>query len=141
LEIGDEDFDCAAGVQVTYQADRFGEDMSAAVGLIVACYTGYHGVAEIQVLHGFCDTARFVFVETIRMPGLDSTETAVAGADIAEDHKRGCASAPALADVRAVRTLADGMEPGRFDQPLKLTIFLPIRGFCFYPFGTIYHVN
>ena len=45
-----------------------------------------------------------------RAAGLDRAEAAGARADVAQDHEGGGAAAPALADVRAARLFADGVE-------------------------------
>src|SRR5690606_17759235 len=49
-------------------------------------------------------------------PGLDVAEGAGAGAGVAEDHHRGVALRPALADVRAGRLLAHRVQPLRAHQ-------------------------
>src|ERR1700686_2801159 len=49
----------------------------------------------------------------------DCAVGAVAGADVAEDHERGCAMFPALADVGAVRFLAHGMQVELTHQVLE----------------------
>src|SRR5215212_4927969 len=55
-------------------------------------------------------SARFIDVELRRLAGENGAEAAGAGADVAQDHEGRGAVVPALADVRAARLLADGVE-------------------------------
>ena len=56
------------------------------------------------------DAPRLVPVGDRRAAGVDGAEAAVPRADAAEDHEGRRAERPALADVRAARLLADGVE-------------------------------
>ena len=60
----------------------------------------------------------------------DRAVGAVPRADVAEDHERGGAVLPALADVRAVRFLADGMEVELAHQLLEPEVIADRRAPC-----------
>src|SRR5207248_1008892 len=57
-----------------------------------------------------------------RLAGLDVAEAAAAGADVPEDHEGRGPPFPALADVRAVRLLAHGVEVLGVDRLLQPAI-------------------
>ena len=65
----------------------------------------------------------------------DSTIGAIPGAHVAEDHERRCAVLPALADVGAMRLLADGMQVERPHQLLEAQIVGAAGCFHFQPAG------
>ena len=67
-------------------------------------------------------------VQRPRLAGRDGAVAAGAGARVAEDHERGGAGVEALADVRAVRLLADGVEALRAHQRLQLAVACAARG-------------
>ena len=53
---------------------------------------------------------RFVIVDGAGLAGLDRSESAGPRANIAQQHKRGGAAAPAFATIGAARCFADGMQ-------------------------------
>ena len=56
------------------------------------------------------DPQRLRAVDQVGLPVLHVAKAAAARADVAEDHEGGGAALPALADVGAVRLLADGVQ-------------------------------
>ena len=60
-----------------------------------------------------------------RLAGLHVAEAAAASADVAEDHERGGAALPALADVGAVGLLADRVEVVLLDRLLQAAVGRP----------------
>ena len=70
-----------------------------------------------------------------RLAVLHGAEPAGAGADVAEDHERGGAVVPALADVRAVRLFADRVEALLAHQPLQPHVAGRPRGADLQPLG------
>jgi len=68
---------------------------------------------------GFCHSMRLGDVVLWRTSMGDGAVSAIAGADVAEDHEGGGAVLPALADVGAVGFLADGMEVELAHQALE----------------------
>src|SRR6185312_12972077 len=111
-------------------ADRFdgaGELRGAAVGQIVAIDRGNDDVVEAELRHRLADARRLMRIEQIGPPGRDIAEGAGAGADAAEDHYRGMTFLPALADIRAGRFLAYGVELERAHQVARLAVFRRIR--------------
>ena len=70
------------------------------------------------------DARRLERVVPGRLAGLDVAEAAAARAGVAEDHERGGAALPALADVRAGGLLADGVQVLRADQLGQLAVAL-----------------
>ena len=73
-----------------------------------AVVAGRHPHGLLQALHGF--DIVIVDVGLRRAPGLDCAEIARARADFAQNHERGGAARPALADVRATCALADSVQ-------------------------------
>ena len=84
--------------------------LRAAVGHVVAIDHGDDGVLHAHLLHRLGHASRLVGVGEQRLAFADRAERAAARADLAEDHERGGAGAPALEDVRAARFLADGVQ-------------------------------
>jgi hypothetical protein len=91
--------------------DDLSKDGRAAVLALIAVDTGNDGVIKVHLLHRLLHTARLVPVEAVlRASRLYGAEAAGAGADVAQNHKRGGAAAPAFAHVGAVGALADRMQ-------------------------------
>src|SRR5215211_4222670 len=110
LEIRREDLDGAAGDLFPDLLDGGGEDRGPAVLQLVTVHARYDGVLEAHLSGSVGDAARFVEVELGGLACEDGAEAAGAGADVAQDHEGRGAVVPALADVRAARLLADGVE-------------------------------
>src|SRR5579884_1581607 len=96
--------------------------MSAVVREVVAVDAGDHRVAESHPGDRPGDPGRLERVVPGRLAGLDVAEAAASSADVAEDHERGGASLPALADVGACRLLADRVEVLLGDEPVELAV-------------------
>ena len=101
-------------------ADGLGPVRGAAVGEIVAIDAGDHGVLELEPAEHLGDAARLVRVGGQRAAGGDVAEPARPRADVAEDHDRQRAAVPALADVRAARALAHGVQLELLDHRAQL---------------------
>ena len=89
--------------------EREMEEIGVPVNLVVA------GLDERldengYIVPGLGDAGGFAEVEFGGAAGLDRAEVAGARADVAEDHDGGGAAGPALAEVGALRALADGVE-------------------------------
>ena len=125
LEVGDEHLDRAARELRVDLADGLGEDVRAEVRQVVAVHRGDHGVPQVQLGDGLRDARRLLDVVRRRAPVRDGAVGAVARADVAEDHERGRAVLPALADVRAVRFLADGVEVELLHHLLEAQVVRP----------------
>ena len=85
--------------------------IGAAVLQIVARDRRYYDVFQIHPAHGFGDALRFVFFERERFRSRDCAKSTCARATVARDHESGRAVAPALPTIRALRTLANGVQP------------------------------
>src|SRR5690606_17034294 len=99
----------------------------AAVGQIVAVDRSDDDVLETEPGGRRGDMFRLERIDLARHPGLDVAERAGARADVAEDHHRRVLLAPALADVRAGRLLADGVEAEFAHQRARLVVGLADR--------------
>jgi hypothetical protein len=135
LEVGDQDFDPAAGRELANEADGFGEDFGAAEVVVVAIHAGDDGVLQAERGDGFGDALRFVQVNGAGAAFGNGAETASACADVAEQHEGRGLVVPALADVGALRGFADGVQaeaPGKF---LELVKVLADRSFGAQPRG------
>ena len=94
----------------------------AVVRQVVAVDGRDHRVAQAHLLHLVRDAQRLERVVPGRHPRLDVAEPAAAGADVAEDHEGRRAALPALADVGAVRLLADRVQVVGLDRLLQLAV-------------------
>src|SRR2546430_8986660 len=77
-------------------------------------------MAQAHLLHPTGNGQRLERIVESRLARLHVAEAAAARAGVAEDHEGGGAAVPALADVRAGRLLADGVELVAVDQALEL---------------------
>ncbi len=84
--------------------------LGAAIGQIVAIDRSDHHMVEAELGDGVGDVLRLVRIERRGNAGGHVAEGAGAGADLAHDHHGRVLLAPALADVRAARFLADRHE-------------------------------
>src|SRR5579885_808549 len=82
-----------------------------------------------------CDRPWLAGIETIGAAGRDIAECAGAGADPAQNHDRGVLLLPALADIRARRLFAHGIELQFAHQPLGGAVFRRARRPDPQPFG------
>src|ERR671910_110711 len=121
-EVRGEHLDLAAGRHATDRADHADERARAEVGQVVAVHARDHGVAEPHLLDRLRHAERLERVVVGGLARLDVAEAAAARAGVAEDHERGGAALPALADVRARRLLADRVKPLALDHPAQLAV-------------------
>ena len=108
VEIGNEDFDDDAGIDLTDRADRFAEMLGSTVFEIVASDGGDDDVFEVHAAGSLGDPSGLIGLQCIRLGGFDGAETAGAGAFVTGDHESGGALSPAFPAVRALGLLADG---------------------------------
>ena len=127
VEVGDQDLHAHAGTGLAQGADGVGEDVGAAVGQVVTGDARHDHVLQAQAGERLGHAPRLVLVVPRGPPGLDGAEAAGAGARVAQDHDGGRALLPALADVGAVRLLADRVEAEPAEQLLQLVVVVAGR--------------
>ena len=110
LEIRNQHFDAALGQPLLDVANGLRKDRRTAIRQVVAIHRGDDGVLQRHLFDGFADAARLVDVERGRLAVRHRAVGAGARADVAEDHERGRAVMPALADVGAAGVLADRVQ-------------------------------
>src|SRR4029453_10014262 len=116
VEVGDEQFDAAAGQLGVDLADRLGVQPRPAVGQVVA---GDAGDGRVLQAHGggaLGHPAGLVGVVVGGLAGVDLAEVAAPGALVAADEERGLAVFPALVDVGAAGRFGDGVQALAADQ-------------------------
>src|ERR1700733_3380366 len=128
LEVGGGHLDLAAGCLAADLADDADEGGGALVGEVVAVDRGDDGVAQSHARDRARDAGGLERVVPGGLAGLDVAEATAARAGVAEDHERGGASLPALADVRAGGLLADGVQVLIANQLRELAVALPAGG-------------
>ena len=94
----------------------------AEVGQVVAVHRGHDAMAQSHLVHRVGHAQRLRAVDHLRHAGLHVAEAAPARAGVAQDHERGGAPLPALADVGAVRLLADGVQRLAAHQALDVAV-------------------
>ena len=135
LEVGDEDFDAAAGGLAANLFDDQGEGARAADEVVVAIDAGDDGVLQAERGHGFGDAAGLVEVDGLGAALGHGAESAAAGAEVAEHHEGGGFVVPALADVGAMSALADGVEAERAGEALEVVVVFAHGGAGLEPLG------
>ncbi len=110
LKVGDQDFDPAAGSHLTNLADGFGKHARAAPIVVIAIDAGDDRMPQAESGNCFGNPRRLLPVDGPRLAFGHGAEATVAGADVAEKHKRGGAMVPALAYVGALGRFADRMQ-------------------------------
>ncbi|MPL92900.1 hypothetical protein SDC9_39024 [bioreactor metagenome] len=115
-EVGGQDLDRGVGRAMAHGADRLGKMLGAAILEIVTVDRGDDDMLQPERLHRMGDAARLEHIKRIGPAGRDVAEGTAAGADLAHDHHRGVALAPAFADIRAARLFADGDQLVRFQD-------------------------
>src|SRR5690242_5728647 len=88
----------------------------AAIRKVVAVDGCNYRVGETKVFDRFSDVSRLHRVEIERITLVDGTESAMARAGIAAEHKRSRLVRPTFENVRAFRFLADCVEVQTVDQ-------------------------
>jgi len=116
FEIGNENFDRGVRVAMTNSADRRCPDAGAAIGEFVAGHACDDAMAKVHRRDGFSDSCRFAEIELRGTAGLNRAEITGTRADISENHQGRGTARPTLAQVRALRALADGVELVLVDQ-------------------------
>ena len=122
LEVGDENFNAAAGGLAANFFNDHGEGARAADEVVVAIDAGDDGVLQAERGHGFGDAARLVEVDGLGTALGHGAESAAARAQVAEHHEGRGFVVPALADVGAVGALADGVQVERAGQALEVVV-------------------
>ena len=107
-EVGDQHLDGALRILVPHGPNGRGPHARAAVLEVVAGDGSDHAMAQAHFKDAVGHTGGLAQVMLGGPAVLDRAEIAGARADVAQDHHRGRAAGPALADVRALRALADG---------------------------------
>jgi hypothetical protein len=112
-----------------------GKGASAADEIVVAVDAGDDGVIQAQRSHGLGHAAWLVEVNRLGTAFGHRAEAAAARTQVAQHHE-GCGFVvPALADVGAVRALADGIQLQRAGQPLQAVVVLAHRRARLEPLG------
>src|SRR5208282_2617344 len=135
LKIRDQHFDAAIGNQLADLTDRFGKDFGPAYVVVVAVYAGYDGMLQSEGGYGFGHAPRFIPVDRFGASFGHGAKAAAPGANIAEQHERGGLVIPALADVGALRRLADGVQTESARQLLQVVKVVAHGSFRSQPVG------
>src|ERR1700722_10796062 len=125
LEVGREHLDLTAWRLLADLADDADERGGALVGQVVAVDGGDDCVAQAHARDRACNAGGLERVVPGGLAGLYVAEAAAPGAGVAEDHERGGAALPALADVGAGGLLADGVQVLVANQLRELAVALP----------------
>ncbi len=123
-EVGRQHFDRALGHAVVHGADGGRPDGGAAVLEVVAGDGGDDGVLQIHAGDRLGHAGGLAEVELGRAAGLYRAKGAGTGADVTQNHDGGGATAPAFAHVRALSTLAYGVQTVRIDDLAHLLVFV-----------------
>ncbi len=124
LKIGDQHFDAAAGSQPADLFDDHGECARASDEIIIAIDAGDDGVLQAEGGDGFGDAAGLVEIDGLGPAFGHGAKSAAARAQIAQHHEGRGFVLPALADVGALRALADGVQAERAGEPLQVVVVL-----------------
>src|SRR5215213_1352797 len=135
VEVRNQNFDFAIGIESTYLSNRFSPVCGAAVRQIVAIDGSDNGMGEIQMIYCFGDMPRLLRIQRARLAFAHCTEATVARADVAAKHESGGAIRPALENVWAARFLADGVQVESFDQLQHLVLVGWVAQTDAQPFG------
>ena len=111
FEVADEGLDAQIRASDPGLANGVGPNRSTTICEVVPVNRRNNNVPQARFGQHLGDAARLVKVSDSRSPRFDIAKTAGAGAGVPENHDRGGAAAPALANIRAGRFLANGMEP------------------------------
>src|SRR6185437_5927345 len=121
-EVRREHLDLAGRREPPDRADHTHERAGPEVGQVVAVHARDHRVPQPHLLHRLRHPQRLEWIVERRLAGLHVAEAAAACAGVAEDHERGRAALPALADVGAGRLAADRVQPLVLDQVVQLAV-------------------
>ena len=110
LEVRREDLDAAAGGLQADLLDDVDEGLRRADVVVVAVHAGDDGVLEAELRDGVGHAPRLIEVDRLGLALGHRAEAAAPRAEVAEHHEGRGLLVPALADVGAVRALADGVQ-------------------------------
>ena len=79
--------------------------------VVIAIHAGDDGMLQSKRGDGFGDATRLIPIDRLGTAFGHGAESAAASADIAQQHEGRGLVIPALADVRALRRFADGVQP------------------------------
>src|SRR5437660_11980255 len=106
--------------------NRFCKDTGSAYVVVVSVNAGYDGMPDAERGHRFRDSARLFVIDGLRLALGNRTKAAAPRADIAEQHEGRGAVVPALADVRTLCRLTNGVQSESACQFLELVKFSPM---------------
>ena len=112
-----------------------GEMRRAAVGQVISVHRGDDDVVQTEVFDHQRNVARFFGIEGQRLAFVDGAEPTAARAGVAENQERRRLVAPALADVRAARLLANRVQVFLAHEALEAQVVGISRRFDFDPIG------
>src|SRR4029077_13666505 len=134
LEIRDQDLDAAARRQFSNLADGFGKNAGPAQIVVIAIHASYNRVFQSECGDGLGNTARLTPINSSRLTLGHRANTAATSADVTQQHERGGAVIPALADVGTLCRFTDGVQSQASGQLLEIMEVLAGRGFGSEPF-------
>src|SRR5262249_32474409 len=109
LKVGSQDLYRAFRIDAANPADGSGEEGRASVAQFVTVDRGDDAVTQTHRFAGLGHAARLFPVKGHGAPGGDGAKAAAARANAAQNHKGGCAVAPAFANIWAARLFANGV--------------------------------
>lgn len=127
LEITDQNLNRHLGAGIVHAANCLSPDVRTAIGKFVAVHTGDDDMLELHQFQRCSNATRLVEIERGRLASFDVAETTRARADVAENHDRCRAAAPALAHVGARRLLANGVQLVLINDRLQPLVTLSTR--------------
>jgi hypothetical protein len=111
LEVANQGLDTQIWASGPCLANCFGPNRSAAISEVIPVNRRNNNVSQARFGQHLGDTAGLVEVRGSGSPCFDIAKTTGAGAGVPENHDRGGATAPALANIGTRRFLANSMEP------------------------------
>ncbi len=135
LKVGDQDLGAAAWGLAANLLDDHGKSAGPAYEVVIAIHAGNDGMLQAQCGHGLSHAARLVKVNGRGAAFGDGAESATAGAQVAQHHESRGLVAPALADVGALRALADRMQAEGPSQAFQVVVILAYGGASLEPLG------
>src|SRR5215472_4002752 len=129
LEIGNEHLYTALRHMPLDGPNSRSEDVTPAVQHIIAVHRGNHRITQTQRRYRLSDSLGLLLVNNPRAPCLHSTEATATCTRSSQQHKRGTALVPTLADIGAHRLLAHRMQAMLTHQTLEGKERLPCGEF------------
>ena len=118
VKIRNEHFDDDRRIHLANRCDRAREMIGAAVLQVIARDSSDNDMFQFHPAHRLGYALRFVFFQRERFRRCHGAKSARARATVAGDHESGCALAPAFPAVRALRALANRVQPQIGNQRL-----------------------